>query len=121
MAISEMKLNRLKKKFPNLEFVVLEESYDGGAVDVFAMKYQKNGPTPNRMSEGLIEVNAMWDEGRSRPKGYIIAAAYERPNGYSASVMVSEQWLANSGGFKKHRWERELMGDLDAMGERADG
>lgn len=109
MAATLTKIEQLKKKFMNVEIVVLEKTEDGRRADVFAIKYNKFGVSPDRMSAGLIEANALWDERKSRPKGYYIAAGFEKDNGYCISVMTSEEWLDNNKASAfKAKWEAEL-------------
>lgn len=104
MAITLTQVERFKKKFKNLEFKVLEETE--GKADVFSITWQKFG-LPGKVSEGMIEVNAMWDERKSRPKNYYIAHNFDRDNGISVSIMVSEEWLdGNSASKKREEWER---------------
>jgi hypothetical protein len=90
MAITEKKLEQLNNKFKNLNIRALE--VNDGKVDVFDITYQQNG-LPGKISEGLREANAMWDERQSRPPGYIVAHAFEVGDGVAISVMVTEEWL----------------------------
>jgi hypothetical protein len=107
MAATLTHIEKLKKKFKNLDFKVVETSPEGKA-DVFAITYQKNG-LPGKISPGLMEVNAVWDERQSRPKGYFIAAGFEKYSGVCVSVMVSEEWLDNNKvSEKRAEWESTL-------------
>lgn len=109
MAATLTKIEQLKKKFKNVEIKVLNITDDGRKADVFAIWYNRNGANPNKVGAGLVEVNALWDERQSRPKGYFIAAGFERTNGQCVSVMVSEEWLDNNKVSEfKPKWEVEL-------------
>lgn len=96
MAITIAQVEKLNKKFKNVEVSTLEKTECGTKADIIVMKYNRFGPDENRISEGLKEVNALWDERQSRPKGYFIAHGYEKENGYCVSVMVTEEWLDNN-------------------------
>jgi hypothetical protein len=108
MSVTVAAIEKLDKKFKNLDVKVVEKTEDGKKVDVFAITYQKNG-LPGKLSEGLREANALWDESQSRPRGYIVAHGWDRGNGVSVSVLVSEEWLdKNKLSVHKQKWELEL-------------
>ena len=73
----------------------VQSSEDGRKVDAFTIRYHKNG-VGGRISEGLFEANAMWDERKSRPKGYIIIHGSEIKNGECLSIMVTEEFYISN-------------------------
>ena len=93
-------IEALDKKFKNL-VIKVEQASDKGQVEIFSIRYQQNG-IAGRISEGLKEANAVWDERKSRPKGYIVAHGSEIGNGEVLSVMVSEEYYdSNAKAFKE--------------------
>lgn len=96
MAITLRQVENLNKKFKNVDVTTLQKTECGTKADVIVMKYNKFGADETKIGEGLIEVNALWDERKSRPKGYYIAHGFEKANGYCVSVMVSEEWTDNN-------------------------
>lgn len=90
MSATLKQIENLKKKYKNLLIEVIQTTEDGMA-EAFTIRYQKNG-VGNRASMGLIEVNAIWDERMSRPKGYIIVHGSEIKNGECLSIMVTEEF-----------------------------
>ena len=91
MAITLKKIESLKKQFKNLHIEVVATTEDGKKVDAFTIVYQKHG-LMRKLSPGLREVNALWDERQARPNGYIVVHVSEMKNGNCISIMVSEEF-----------------------------
>jgi hypothetical protein len=97
--ITVAQLGKLGKKFKHLQIMPVStvagiaDNARAELVNVLCIKYQKNGITPGKMSDGLIEANAMWDTRKSRPPGYTLVWADEQDNGHCTCIMVSEDWL----------------------------
>lgn len=87
---TQKQIEALQKKYKNL-VIKVELVSDAGQVDAFSIRYQRHG-AGGKASAGLIEVNAVWDERKSRPKGYIIVHGSELKHGEALSIMVSEDF-----------------------------
>ncbi|PWW06312.1 hypothetical protein DFQ01_103214 [Paenibacillus cellulosilyticus] len=113
MAITLGKMNQLDIKFKNLVIKAVETSKSPRGtkmVEVMAIEYQSKG-LRDKLSQGLKEVNALWDERKDRPAGYIVAASIDRGDGVTISVMVTEEWFEeNRKKFdaKKAEWAANL-------------
>lgn len=106
MAITTKQLEKLQKKFKNLDLKSLKTAEN--EVHVLAITYQVNG-LPNKISDGLVEVNALWDERKSRPPGYIVAHSIQNANGVTISIMVTEEWYeTNKLSDAIKAWNKEL-------------
>lgn len=80
-----------KYKFKNLTIEVLEKD-DADNVHVFSATYVSVSHD-GRLSDGLREVNLLWDrDSGKRPPGYIVFGAYESNGGLCKSIMVSEEF-----------------------------
>ncbi|PWV97459.1 hypothetical protein DFQ01_121103 [Paenibacillus cellulosilyticus] len=92
MPVTIAQINKLSEKYKNsLIIEIVQKNEDEKKVDAFIILYQRHG-IGGRASQGLIDVNAVWDERKSRPKGYIVVHGSEIRNGESLSIMVSEEF-----------------------------
>lgn len=87
----------------NVAVEVLET--EGDKVLVYSGTF-KDG---EEMTPGLEDANAMWDEKKKRPKGYLMYCSFQSPNGWRRFVMVAKEFYeANKGGMKGYvnQWGR---------------